>query len=162
MFSYFSEHVPYYYAQAGSHYQSYVGCQLVYRLFLGGPDGRPTVNVPMHRKRWSPIRSTYLPRLDFWLLVFTAYQIDLSWAYIFHATDPDLCQFLWAVRSLHALFLGVRNSVSRVQCYFYPDASCEFLKFLLIVGCLFLVTMIIGYKLALIRFRAHFSKSPTS
>ncbi len=114
----------------------------------------------MHRKRRSPMRSVYLPRLDFRLLVFTAYQIHHSWAYIFHATDPDLCRFLRAVRLLHESFLGVCNSVSRVQYYFYPGASCEFLKFLLIVGCLFLVAMFIGYKLALIRFRAHFSKSP--
>ena len=114
-----------------------------------------------HRKCRSPHRSPYLVRLDYRLLVFTAYQIAPSWAYVFHATDPWLCRFVRSVGSFNQLFFSVRTSIVRTQYFFYPQASCDFLRFLLIVACLFLVAMSVGYKLAVLRYQAHFSKSST-
>lgn len=37
-----------------------------------------------------------------------------------------------------------------VQYFFYPRSSFDFIQFMLIVGCIFLVAMSVGYKLAIL------------
>ena len=77
---------------------------VVFRSFSNSVRRSARCQHASHRKCRSPYRSQYLVRLDYRLLVFTAYQIAPSWAYVFHATDPWLCRFVRSVGSFNQLF----------------------------------------------------------